>query len=173
MLKRGVQRNRILLGLPVAVFPALVATALALPTASATPVDERVATGSASGTEGLEPKLALAYSLAHDQAEAEGVELSITSGYRTPEQQEELWLNGLQTYGSPDEARRWVLPPSESTHVSGQAIDVGPRGGAQWLEVNGSRWGLCRIYENEWWHFELAALPGLACPPLRADASGR
>ncbi|MEV6428216.1 M15 family metallopeptidase [Nocardia sp. NPDC051463] len=171
LLKRGVHRNRILLGLPAVVLPALVAIAPAAPTASATPVDERVVAGSATGTEGLEPKLALAYSLAHDQAEAEGVGLSITSGYRTPEQQEELWLNGLQTYGSPDEARRWVLPSSESTHVSGQAIDVGPRGGAQWLEANGNRWGLCRIYENEWWHFELATLPGLACPPLRADAS--
>jgi D-alanyl-D-alanine dipeptidase len=57
--------------------------------------------------------------------------------------------------------------------VSGQAIDVGPRAGAQWLETNGNRWGLCRIYENEWWHFELATVPSMVCPPLRADASER
>ncbi|MFQ6392722.1 M15 family metallopeptidase [Nocardia sp. KC 131] len=173
LLKRGVWRNRFLLGLPVAVLPAIVATAIASPSATAAPVDQQVATGSSIGTEGLEPGLALAYTMAQNQAEAEGVDLSITSGYRTPEQQEELWLDGLRTYGSPDVARRWVLPPAESTHVSGKAIDVGPRGGAQWLEVNGNQWGLCRMYENEWWHFELATLPGTACPPLRADASER
>jgi zinc D-Ala-D-Ala carboxypeptidase len=173
LLTRSVQRNRILLGLPVATLPALMATALSMPTAAAAPVDQRAATSSAAGTDGLEPMLALAYTLAETEAHAEGADLSITSGYRTPEEQEQLWLDGLGTYGSPEEARRWVLPPSESTHVSGQAVDVGPRAGAQWLETNGNRWGLCRIYENEWWHFELATVPSTACPPLRADASER
>ncbi|MFE4462330.1 D-alanyl-D-alanine carboxypeptidase family protein, partial [Nocardia tengchongensis] len=94
-------------------------------------------------------------------------------GYRTPAEQEALWEDGLQTYGSPEAARRWVLPPSESTHVTGQAIDVGPREGAQWLEDNGSHWGLCRMYDNEWWHFELATAPDTACPLRLPDASDR
>ncbi|MFC6012133.1 M15 family metallopeptidase [Nocardia lasii] len=128
---------------------------------------------SAEGTEGLDPALALAYTLAEQQAHAEGVPLSITSGHRTYEQQQWLWQDGLATHGTPEEARRWVLPPEESTHVSGHAIDVGPQFAAQWLETNGNRWGLCRTFDNEWWHFELATAPGAACPPRVADASMR
>lgn len=128
---------------------------------------------SAAGTEGLDPQLAVAYTLAERQAHAEGVPLSITSGHRTYEQQQWLWQDGLATYGSPEEARRWVLPPEESTHVSGHAIDVGPQLGAQWLETNGNRWGLCRTFDNEWWHFELVTAPGAPCPPRVPDASLR
>ncbi|AYF78848.1 peptidase M15 [Nocardia yunnanensis] len=127
----------------------------------------------AAGTDGLDPLLAAAYNAAATEAHNAGVPLSITSGYRTPAEQEALWEDGLQTYGSPEAARRWVLPPSESTHVTGQAIDVGPREGAQWLEDNGNHWGLCRMYDNEWWHFELATAPDAPCPPRLPDASDR
>ncbi|WP_245650748.1 M15 family metallopeptidase [Nocardia harenae] len=136
-------------------------------------MDQREAVGSATGTEGLNPALALAYTLAEGEAHAQGVPLSITSGYRDPAEQQALWDDGLATYGSPEEARRWVLPPDESTHVSGDAIDVGPQQGAQWLEANGFRWGLCRTFDNEWWHFELATAPGTACPARIPDASVR
>ncbi|MFE3986115.1 M15 family metallopeptidase [Nocardia tengchongensis] len=125
----------------------------------------------AGGVEGLDPRLAAAYAAAANDASAAGVTLWITSGYRTPAEQEALWEDGLQTYGSPEAARRWVLPPSESTHVTGQAIDVGPREGAQWLEDNGSHWGLCRMYDNEWWHFQINTAPDTACPARLPDAS--
>lgn len=132
-----------------------------------------VATAIAAGTDGLEPRLSAAYNAAAAEAYANGVSLWITSGYRTPAEQESLWEDGLATYGSPEAARRWVLPPNESTHVTGQAIDVGPREGAQWLEDNGSHWGLCRMYDNEWWHFELATSPDGPCPARLPDASLR
>nr|WP_067689849.1 M15 family metallopeptidase [Nocardia jejuensis] len=131
------------------------------------------ATAISSGTEGLNPRLAEAFSQASAQAEAEGVELWITSGYRSPGEQESMWEDGVATYGSPEAARRWVLPPGESTHVTGQAIDVGPRSGAQWLEDNGNRWGLCRTFENEWWHFEHVTSAGGGCPARLSDASER
>lgn len=127
----------------------------------------------AAGTDGLDPNLSAAYNAAATEAHNAGVPLSITSGYRTPAEQEALWEDGLQTYGSPEAARRWVLPPNESTHVTGQAIDVGPREGAQWLEDHGSHWGLCRMYDNEWWHFELATTPDGPCPARLPDASDR
>ncbi|MTE14441.1 M15 family metallopeptidase [Nocardia aurantiaca] len=127
----------------------------------------------AAGTDGLDPHLAAAYSAAADEAHNAGVSLWITSGYRTPAEQEALWEDGLQTYGSPDAARRWVLPPNESTHVTGRAIDVGPQEGAAWLEANGNHWGLCRMYDNEWWHFELATAPDAPCPARLPDASDR
>ncbi|CAM2758580.1 D-alanyl-D-alanine carboxypeptidase family protein [Skermania piniformis] len=66
-----------------------------------------------------------------------------------------------------------MLPPGESTHVRGEAIDVGPQNGAAWLEANGSRYGLCRTFANEWWHFELATVPGGVCPEMLPDASWR
>ncbi|MFC8042660.1 M15 family metallopeptidase [Nocardia sp. NPDC057353] len=156
-----------------------VATAAPEPPVGAAPelragaIDQREGIGSATGTEGLNPALALAYTLAEGEAHAQGVPLSITSGYRSPAEQQALWDEGLATYGSPEEARRWVLPPDESTHVSGDAVDVGPLAGAQWLEANGFRWGLCRTFDNEWWHFELATAPGTACPARFPDASVR
>ncbi|MEU7629629.1 M15 family metallopeptidase [Nocardia sp. NPDC049220] len=176
MVVRGAGRSRMLLGLPVAVLSALVATGAMAGQARSDPgvaTDQRETAGSATGTEGLEPRLALAYTLAADEAHAQAVPLSITSGYRTPAQQQALWDDGVSTYGTPDAARRWVLPPEESTHVAGRAIDVGPQQGAAWLEANGNRWGLCRVFDNEWWHFELATIPGGACPPMRPDASVR
>lgn len=162
--------------LPVAVLSMLVAPVGFVGQAQAEPgvaTDQRQSAGSATGTEGLEPQLALAYTLAEREARAQGVPLSITSGYRTPDEQRALWDDGLATYGSPDSARRWVLPPDESTHVQGKAIDVGPQQGAAWLEANGNRWGLCRTFENEFWHFELQTLPGTPCPPMLPDASVR
>ncbi|WP_278315171.1 M15 family metallopeptidase [Lolliginicoccus levis] len=136
-------------------------------------VAQPLATGSAEGTDRLDPLLALAYTLAVADARAEGVVISVTSGARSAEQQQALWEQGLATYGSPDEARRWVLPPDESTHVTGDAVDVGPRDGAAWLQRNGFRYGLCQSFINEWWHFELATFPGTPCPRPLPDASWR
>ncbi|MFT4088480.1 MAG: M15 family metallopeptidase [Gordonia sp. (in: high G+C Gram-positive bacteria)] len=127
----------------------------------------------APGTAGLTPQLALAYTFAARDAHTAGVPLWITSGKRSRAEQQALWRDGIAQYGSPGAARRWVLPPDESTHVTGEAIDVAPRAGAAWLERNGNRWGLCRVYDNEWWHFELATVPGQTCPPRLPDASRR
>lgn len=174
MLLRSGSRVRVLVGMSVAALPALMTAAVSTPQAVAVPsavIDQRISTVLATGTDGLDPLLAIAYTLAENQAHTQGVPLSITSGYRTPAEQQQLWDEGIATYGSPDAARRWVLPPAESTHVSGRAIDVGPIDGARWLEANGNRWGLCRRFDNEWWHFELATIPGMVCPPLRPDAS--
>ena len=64
-----------------------------------------------------------------------------------------------------------MLPPARSAHVRGQAVDVGPKAGAAWLEEHGVRFGLCRRYDNEYWHFELlAAAKGSACPRRQAHA---
>jgi LAS superfamily LD-carboxypeptidase LdcB len=104
-------------------------------------------------------------------AAADGVDLHITSGWRSRDEQERLYEQAVRKYGSPAAARRWVLPPEESAHVKGEAVDVGPRSGAQWLEDNGVHFGLCRRYDNEWWHFELLAAPvGSVCPPRQPYA---
>lgn len=129
--------------------------------------------GAAPGTAGLDPVLALAYTQAADTARTEGIALWITSGRRSATEQRQLWRDAIATYGSPAAARRWVLPPEQSPHVAGRAIDVGPRAGAAWLEARGSRWGLCRTFVNEWWHFEVATIPGTPCPRMWPDAAIR
>jgi D-alanyl-D-alanine carboxypeptidase len=155
------------LGLAGAAAAPLLATAEPGPATAHAPV----VLASNDSTAGLDPALAQAYLAAQADASRAGVTLWITSGARSPEQQRAMWEDGLATHGSPEAARRWVLPPEESKHVSGDAIDVGPAAGAQWLEQNGSRYGLCRIYDNEWWHFELATAPGGTCPPRLPNAS--
>jgi D-alanyl-D-alanine dipeptidase len=31
---------------------------------------------------------------------------------------------------------------------------------------------LCRVFENEWWHFEGNIAPGWRCPKMLKDAQG-
>jgi hypothetical protein len=50
---------------------------------------------------------------------------------------------------------------------------AGRRGGSYIYLRGGVRFGLCRRYANEWWHFErLAPAIGQRCPPLERYAGG-
>jgi hypothetical protein len=54
--------------------------------------------------------------------------------------------------------------------VSGDAVDIGPSGAAAWLSAHGAEYGLCRIYGNEPWHFELRPEAiDHGCPAMYAD----
>uniref|UniRef100_UPI000B21B5EB M15 family metallopeptidase n=1 Tax=Cellulosimicrobium cellulans TaxID=1710 RepID=UPI000B21B5EB len=125
----------------------------------------------ASAADGLDPELVRRFEEARAAAAAEGVELRITSGWRSAAEQQELVERALERYGSAEEARRWVLPPESSEHVAGEAVDVGPTEGAYWLQQHGARFGLCQTYANEVWHYEAATEPGGTCPPQHPDAS--
>lgn len=107
---------------------------------------------------------------AQQDAASAGIELRVTSGWRSAREQQQLVDEAITRYGSAEAAHRWVLPPERSAHVAGLAIDVGPAAGAQWLEEHGSAYGLCRVYLNEPWHFEPLVPPGAPCPELRPDA---
>jgi D-alanyl-D-alanine carboxypeptidase len=110
---------------------------------------------------------------AQSAARKEGINLVITSGFRTTARQEYLFQRAIQKYGSEKEASKWVLPPDKSHHPDGIALDInypGNPGDTKWLEVNGYKYGLCRVYKNEWWHFEPVIAPGEKCPPLVANA---
>lgn len=132
--------------------------------------DPHAPTGS-DETDGLTPALARSFARARAAAAADGVTIELVSGHRSAADQQGLFDAAVARYGSADAARRWVLPPEDSAHVSGEAVDVGPRAAARWLEANGERFGLCRRYANEWWHFErLAGDLGSTCPPLEPDA---
>src|SRR5947209_4059615 len=122
----------------------------------------------------LDPALRHAFAVARRDAAAQGVEMSITSGWRSHAEQAALFAAAVRKYGSAAEASHWVLPAGESDHERGLAIDVGPAAGAAWLDANGVRYGLCRRYQNEPWHFELLApARGQPCPELEPYAHGR
>lgn len=130
-------------------------------------------TGGLGTTEGLTPQLTRAITRAREAAAADGIErIGITSGARSAQAQQQLFVEAVAKYGSAAEASKWVLPPNKSAHVKGEAIDVNPYAAAQWLEKNGVKFGLCRRYANEYWHFEvLAPAKGQKCPALEANAA--
>ena len=68
--------------------------------------------------------------------------------------------------------RETVASPDVSQHVVGQAVDVAPVDADKWPIRNGAQFGLCQIYANELWHFELAVDQQGNCPPLRPNAAG-
>ena len=103
-------------------------------------------------------------------AAADHVEFVVDSGWRSPAYQEQLLRDAVSKYGSDREAARWVATPKTSAHVSGDAIDIGHSDATKWLSEHGARYGLCQIYGNEPWHYELrleAIVRG--CPPMYAD----
>ena len=118
----------------------------------------------------LDPALRKALRRATRDAARDGIELHVNSGWRTPEDQEQLLRSAIAQYGSEAEAARWVGTPTTSAHVSGDAVDIGPSEAAAWLSEHGADHGLCQIYRNEPWHYELRpeATSG-GCPRMYAD----
>jgi hypothetical protein len=118
----------------------------------------------------LDPDLLDALRQAATDAEDDGVVFIVNSGWRSPEYQEYLFREAVSKYGSEDEAARWVATVDTSPHVSGDAVDIGPSDAMVWLSGHGAGYGLCQIYRNEPWHYELrpeAMADG--CPPMYAD----
>jgi len=122
---------------------------------------------------GLDRTFEVRFLAAQAAAKSAGFNIRITSGFRSQQLQERLFNDAVKKYGSESEASKWVLPKDISHHPWGIAIDVnypGDRKAVKWLEENGSTFGLCRVYENEWWHFEPVIAPGEPCPPMMANA---
>jgi hypothetical protein len=118
----------------------------------------------------LDPDLLDALRRTATDAEADGVGLGVNSGWRSPEYQQRLLQVAVVEHGSREEAARWVSTPETSAHVSGDAVDIGPVVATAWLSEHGAAHGLCQIYGNEPWHYELrpeAVDDG--CPPMYAD----
>jgi LAS superfamily LD-carboxypeptidase LdcB len=120
---------------------------------------------------GLTPTMRSRLRKATAAAKADGITISITSARRSVAKQNQLLKAAIAKYGSYREAIRWVLPPEKSAHVKGKAVDIGPRTAMAWLEKNGWRYGLCRRYDNEPWHFEALTTPGKRCPALQVSGA--
>ena len=100
----------------------------------------------------------------------DGVEFYVDSGWRSPEYQNQLLREAVSEYGSEEEAARWVATAETSAHVSGDAVDIGPFDATAWLSEHGAEYGLCQIYSNEPWHYELRPEAiDHGCSPMYAD----
>jgi D-alanyl-D-alanine carboxypeptidase len=122
------------------------------------------------GVANLDADLLGALRQAAAAAAGDGVEFYVDSGWRSPEYQERLLGEAISKYGSEAEATRWVATPNTSAHVKGDAVDIGPSGAAAWLSEHGAAYGLCQIYGNEPWHYELRPeAGGHGCPAMYAD----
>jgi zinc D-Ala-D-Ala carboxypeptidase len=124
------------------------------------------------GVANLDPDLLGALRQAATDAADDGVEFFVDSGWRSPEYQDQLLREAVSEYGSEEEAARWVATAETSAHVSGDAVDIGPFDATAWLSEHGAEYGLCQIYSNEPWHYELRPeASDHGCPPLYADAT--
>jgi zinc D-Ala-D-Ala carboxypeptidase len=125
------------------------------------------------GLANLDPALLGALRQAATDAADGGVEFYVNSGWRSPEYQNQLLREAVSEYGSEEEAARRVATAETSAHVSGDAVDIGPFDATAWLSEHGAKYGLCQIYSNEPWHYELrapkrsitAARPCMPTPP--------
>ena len=122
------------------------------------------------GVAKLDPALLDALRQAATDAADYGVEFFVDSGWRSREYQEQLLHEAVSEYGSEEEAARWVATPNTSAHVSGDAVDIRPFDATAWLSEHGAEYGLCQIYSNEPWHYELRPEAiDRGCPPMYAD----
>jgi uncharacterized protein YcbK (DUF882 family) len=124
------------------------------------------------GIYNLNPDLLAALQEAAMSARSYGIEFQVDSAWRSVKYQVQLFWDAVAQYGSEAEAAKWVASPEKSQHVSGNAVDIGSDDARDWLVEYGDDYGLCRIYQNEPWHFELrpeAKTDG--CPRRYADAA--
>jgi D-alanyl-D-alanine carboxypeptidase len=122
------------------------------------------------GVANLDPALLGALRKAATDAADDGVDFVVDSGWRSPAYQAQLFRDAVSKYGSEEEAARWVATPNTSAHVSGDAVDIGPADATPWLSAHGAAYGLCQVYGNEPWHYEMRAeAVDHGCPSMYAD----
>ena len=118
----------------------------------------------------LDPALLRALRRAAGVAAENAIVFYVDSGWRSATYQQQLLQQAIAKYGSLAKAAQWVATPYTSAHVSGDAVDIGRANASAWLSKHGAAYGLCQIYRNEAWHYELrpnAVTHG--CPPMYAD----
>lgn len=122
-------------------------------------------TRSSEGIDRLNPDFRDRVTAMIDAARAEvGGDITIYSGYRSRQHQQELWDRAAAKYPDEAERRKWVAKPGSSMHNYGLAVDLRHNGRriehgepvSDWMEANLGRFGLDRPLSNEGWHVEPA-----------------
>jgi LAS superfamily LD-carboxypeptidase LdcB len=122
------------------------------------------------GVANLDPELLQALRAAATDAADNGIKFYVNSGWRSPEYQNQLLREAVAKYGSEEKAARWVATADKSPHVSGHAVDLGRSNATTWLSKHGAEYGLCQIYRNEPWHYELrTSAIDRGCPRMYTD----
>lgn len=135
------------------------------------PSDARIdATFDLPAVQRLDPDLRAALLKAQNAMRTGGIQLWITSGWRTSAYQQRLYDDAVAQHGV-TYAKTHVATPEKSDHLKGGAVDIAPTAADDWLIRNGAQYGLCQTYANEIWHFELTAHNG-QCPAQKEDALG-
>ncbi len=101
--------------------------------------------------EGMRPDVAAAYDQMSLAAAADGITLSVVSGFRSDAEQAALFA------AHPDPT--WVAPPGHSLHRCATELDLGPSGAYSWLAANAGRFGFVQRYSWEAWHYGYDAGP--------------
>jgi LAS superfamily LD-carboxypeptidase LdcB len=93
----------------------------------------------------------------------DGIELRVESGFRTAEEQRELFLAWRKGHGN--KAAR----PGQSNHQSGRALDisVATPGTLEWLQANAATFRFKRTVKGEPWHWEYVDVPVARDPTKR------
>lgn len=86
-----------------------------------------------------------------------GGKISVKSGKRSNQRQQQLWQNALKKYGDPEVADNWVARPGHSKHEKGIAADLAYADAAAkaWAHENAKKYGIHFPLANEDWHAEL------------------
>jgi len=118
------------------------------------------------GGKPMRPDVAAAFDRLAAAARAAGLQLSVTSGYRSDAEQARLFA------AHPDP--KWVAPPGTSLHRYGTELDLGPPAAYGWLAAHAGRFGFTKRYSWEPWHFGFGADPRAApARPARSAAAWR
>ena len=104
------------------------------------------------------------------EAKKQNVTLCLQDGKRSSRQQQAQFDDYVKRFGTRELALKYALPPDESMHVKGVAIDVQPLSASGWVERSAGKYGWCRRYENEPWHFEFDTRYRAGCPALLPHA---
>ena len=100
----------------------------------------------------MRPDVAMAFDRMERAARADGVSLTIASGFRSDAEQARLFA------AHPDP--KWVARPGTSLHRLGTELDIGPRSAYGWLAANAPRFGFRKRYAWEAWHYGYIRNPG-------------
>jgi hypothetical protein len=99
----------------------------------------------------MRPDVAGAFDAMAAAARADGIALSVVSGFRSDAEQAKLFAQ------HPDP--KWVARPGTSLHRYGTELDLGPSGAYGWLAANAHRFGFIKRYSWEPWHFGYSQNP--------------
>jgi soluble lytic murein transglycosylase-like protein len=93
----------------------------------------------------MRPDVALAFDRMAAAARADGIDLLITSAFRTDAEQAALFA------AHPDP--KWVAPPGRSLHRLGTELDLAPPAAYRWLAAHAERFHFVQRYSWEPWHY--------------------